>query len=96
MVKRSAIGAAAFGAAARALAVLSSNGLSALPGESIARFVLGVNKHRTEIIAPWVVGVGFNWNITPWLELGAEFRYYFNSQVDVELHRRLRRWSAIR
>lgn len=39
------------------------------------------NQHRTEMVAPWVFGFGVNWDITPWLELGAEFRYYVNSQV---------------
>lgn len=40
------------------------------------------NQQKTEIKAPWIVGIGFNWDITPWLELGAEFRYYFNSSVE--------------
>ena len=40
------------------------------------------NTHRTEVVAPWIFGFGANWDITPWLEVGAEFRYYLTSQVD--------------
>ncbi len=42
---------------------------------------LAQNRQVTEIPSPWIVGFGANWDITPWLEVGAEFRYYFNSVV---------------
>jgi long-chain fatty acid transport protein len=40
------------------------------------------NEHRTEISAPWIIGFGANWDVTPWLEVGAEFRLYLNDIVD--------------
>jgi long-subunit fatty acid transport protein len=43
------------------------------------------NQQRTEIIAPWVFAFGANWDVTPWLEVGAEFRYYLNSQVESQI-----------
>ncbi len=43
------------------------------------------NKHRTELGAPWVLAIGANWDITDWLELGAEFRYYINSHIDEQV-----------
>jgi long-subunit fatty acid transport protein len=43
------------------------------------------NEHRTEVIAPWIFCFGANWDITPWLEVGAEFRFYLNSQVDQQV-----------
>jgi hypothetical protein len=39
------------------------------------------NRHLTEVISPWVFGFGANWDITPWLEVGGEFRYYLTSLV---------------
>jgi long-subunit fatty acid transport protein len=39
------------------------------------------NTHRTELGAPWVLAIGANWDVTPWLEIGAEFRYYINSHI---------------
>lgn len=39
------------------------------------------NQHRTEIVSPWIFAFGANWDITSWLEVGAELRYYLNSQV---------------
>jgi len=43
------------------------------------------NRHRTEVIAPWIFAFGANWDITPWLEVGAELRYYLNSQVEEQV-----------
>jgi long-subunit fatty acid transport protein len=43
------------------------------------------NQQRTEILAPWIFGIGANWDITNWLEIGAEFRYYLNSQVEKQV-----------
>lgn len=39
------------------------------------------NEHRTEVVAPWIFGFGANWDVTPWLEVGYEFRLYMNSLV---------------
>ncbi len=39
------------------------------------------NEQRTEVISPWIIGFGANWDITQRIEFGAELRYYFNSQV---------------
>lgn len=39
------------------------------------------NQHRTEVVSPWVFAIGANWDITSWLEFGAEFRLYLNSEV---------------
>jgi long-subunit fatty acid transport protein len=39
------------------------------------------NQQRTDIVAPWIFGFGANWDITPWLEVGAEIRLYLNSLV---------------
>ncbi len=43
------------------------------------------NRHETTIISPWIFGIGAHWDITPWLEVGAEFRLYLSSQVDEQL-----------
>jgi long-subunit fatty acid transport protein len=43
------------------------------------------NQQRTEIVAPWVFAFGANWDITRWLEVGAEFRYYLTSQVENQI-----------
>jgi long-subunit fatty acid transport protein len=37
------------------------------------------NQQRTEYSVPWIFGFGANWDITRWLEVGAEFRWYTNS-----------------
>lgn len=37
-------------------------------------------KQRTETMLPWTLQTGVNWQITSWLEIGGEFRYYFYSQ----------------
>jgi long-subunit fatty acid transport protein len=37
------------------------------------------NQQKTETSAPWVFGFGANWDVTRWLEVGAEFRYYLTS-----------------
>lgn len=39
------------------------------------------NEHRTEIYGPWVFALGANYDITPWLEAGFEFRFYLNQQI---------------
>jgi len=46
-----------------------------------SRNELANNRQRTEIVSPWVFAFGANWDITPRIEVGAEFRYYLNSQV---------------
>jgi long-subunit fatty acid transport protein len=60
--------------------------LTLTPGEGASPLVqkpeFTDNEHRTEISAPWIVGFGANWDITPWLEFGAEFRLYLNQIVD--------------
>ena len=33
------------------------------------------NQQRTEVVSPWVFGFGANWDITRWLEVGAEFAF---------------------
>ena len=38
-------------------------------------------KHKTKAKAPWIFSIGINWDITWWLEVGVEFRYYTNSLV---------------
>ncbi len=43
------------------------------------------NEQRTTVVSPWIFGWGVNWDITPWLELGAEFRFYLNSEVDKQV-----------
>lgn len=43
------------------------------------------NQHETTIVSPWIFAVGANWDITPWLEIGAELRYYTNSLVDEQV-----------
>jgi len=45
------------------------------------------NEQVTEIVSPWVFGFGANWDITPWLEVGAELRIYLNSQVEEQVTR---------
>ena len=43
---------------------------------------------RTYMFLPWTVQGGINWQVTPWLELAFEFRYYLYSQqkeVRIEL-----------
>ena len=42
---------------------------------------LSKNRHETAISAPWIVGFGINWDVAPFLEVGAEFRYYINSHI---------------
>ncbi len=42
---------------------------------------LSKNKHETKISAPWIFGFGVNWDIAPFLEVGAEFRYYLNDHI---------------
>lgn len=57
------------------------------PGEDASPLVktFAENQHRTEIVAPWIFGFGANWDITPWLEIGAEFRLYLNSLVQEQV-----------
>jgi long-subunit fatty acid transport protein len=43
------------------------------------------NQQRTEVVAPWIFGFGANWDITPWLEVGAEFRLYLNSLIEKQV-----------
>jgi len=38
-------------------------------------------QQRSSLIQPWTFQFGFNWDVTPWLEVGAELRYYFFSQL---------------
>jgi long-subunit fatty acid transport protein len=45
------------------------------------------NQQVTEIVSPWIFGFGANWDIFPWLELGAELRIYLNSQVEEQVTR---------
>ena len=35
---------------------------------------------RTYMFLPWTVQAGINWQVTPWLELAGEFRYYLYYQ----------------
>lgn len=37
--------------------------------------------HETTTRAPWLFFFGANWDVTRWLEIGAELRYYTNSVV---------------
>ena len=37
--------------------------------------------HTTEVNAPWILFFGANLDLTKWLEVGGEFRYYFTSMV---------------
>jgi long-subunit fatty acid transport protein len=43
------------------------------------------NQQSTSVGTPWVIGFGANWDITPWLEVGAEFRYYINSSYEKQV-----------
>ena len=45
------------------------------------------NQQVTEMVSPWVFGFGANWDITSWLEVGAELRIYLNSQVEQQVTR---------
>ena len=43
---------------------------------------------RTFMFLPWTVQFGINWQVTPWLELAGEFRYYLyfqQKEVRIEL-----------
>jgi long-chain fatty acid transport protein len=40
---------------------------------------------RTELVIPMTFGFGVNWDITKWLEIGAEFRYYLYSEYQNQL-----------
>lgn len=44
--------------------------------------LLANNQAKTEISAPWIIGFGINWDITSFIEVGAEFRYYINTHID--------------
>lgn len=36
---------------------------------------------RTAFMTPWILQGGLHWDLTSWLEVGAEIRYYFYSQL---------------
>lgn len=38
-----------------------------------------LGSQKTELVIPSSLNIGLNWDILPWLEFGAEFRYYFYS-----------------
>lgn len=36
---------------------------------------------RTNFMTPWIIQGGLNWDLTSWIEIGAEVRYYVYSQL---------------
>lgn len=61
--------------------ILSSSDPSSLLSSEAIKSKLAGTRQKTEISAPWIVGFGVNWDIAPYLEVGAEFRYYINQHI---------------
>lgn len=44
-------------------------------------------RHATDVLSPWTLHAGLNWDVLRWLEVGGEIRYYVYSQLDEERSR---------